>query len=361
MKVKIINSKGHWKNGWISHYEDLEVMMAALERNGIEVSHVEVDSLAMLNKILSQSNPQELILPNAYYVDVEKGSKEKAWLVDIIESYGLPVIGSDKTTLQNVLRKDVCQKILKSHGIPIPEFAVVKTTQLKEIADILRNSALSYPAVVKLTAESGSKGMTDDSLVDNEKEATQQIHQMITTFRSDVIIEDFLPSTDITVGYYAAPQGQTQLLTTYYAVEGKPGETSIMGQKERFMSWGDLKQMTIVRDEHILSQVRNIVPEICKVLNIRGVTRVDGRLDSKGQLRIFDVNGFPALVFPESVQLKQASVCFSHLDEMEVYEALLNTIVMNAAQRYNIKIPKRLQEFNLFQLSNLPQKTFHNT
>lgn len=352
MKVTVISSKGHWKNGWISHYEDLKVMMAALERNRIIVRHVEVDCLEELHNILSTISSEELILPNAYYVDVNRGSEEKVWLVDIIETYNLPVIGSNKTTLQNVLQKGVCQSILKANNIPVPEFAVVKTTELDQVADILNQSKVSYPAVVKLTAESGSKGMTDDSLVHNQKDAIYQIQQMITTYQGDVIIEDFLPSEDITAGYYANSQGEPQLLTTYYKVDSKPGMTSIMGHKERFMKWGGEKHMPEVKEAYILDQVKTIMPKICKVLNIRDITRIDGRLDNNGQLRIFDVNGFPALVFPESVQVKQAMVCFPHFDKMKVYEALLNTIVMAAAERYNIKIPESVQALNLFQLAN---------
>ena len=73
-------------------------------------------------------------------------------------------------------------------------------------------------------------------------------------------------------------------------------------------------------------------------------------VEKRSRIRIF-----PALVFPESVQVKQAIVCFPHHDKMKVYEALLNTIVMTAAQRYNMSIPESVQTDNLFQLNNKEQ------
>ncbi|MCI5081072.1 MAG: hypothetical protein MRY78_05240 [Saprospiraceae bacterium] len=355
MKITIINSKGYWKNGWISSEKDLQVFIAALARNDLEVEAFEVAELAELEQLISKLDTKSLVWPNAYYVNKTKDGDDKIWLAEVLESHQLAVIGSGKKTLQSVLRKDICQERLQQAGLPIPEFAIVRAHELADIKQILDSSSLSYPAVVKLTAESGSMGMTKDSLVQTQEDAILQIRQMIQRFEQDVIIEDFLPSDDITMAYFQNPAGTPQMLCTYYKVDDKPGNQHIMGQKERFMEWGGPKQMPVVEEAAILEQMAELVPKICETLQIRDLTRVDGRLDHNGKLRVFDVNGFPALSFPESVQVKQAIQCFPTYEPMAVYEALLNTIVWNAAKRYQLEVPERVAKHNLFRLEGIQQ------
>ncbi|MEZ4887630.1 MAG: hypothetical protein R3E32_23050 [Chitinophagales bacterium] len=352
MKITIINSKGYWKNGWVNSQTDLQSLVESLERNDFNVEVFEVTSLDSLEKILKDKDAHSLILPNAYYVNRHEGSKETVWMVDVIESYNIPYIGSGSKTLQGVLQKDVCQTILKENDIPIPKFAIVPQSQAGNEKAILDYIGLTYPAIVKLNAESGSMGMDENSLVKNQNAAIVQIRKMMQRYQGDVIIEEFLPSDDITIGYLQGKNGESKLLTTWYQVSDKPGIKSIMGHKERFMPWGGVKQLTQVKDKHILEQVEKLIPKVCEILKIKDITRIDGRLDKNGQLRIFDVNGFPALSFPESVSVQQGLTCFPDYDSYYVFDTLINTIVLSAANRYNMIVPDAVNLNNFFTLKS---------
>ncbi|MGH1336088.1 MAG: hypothetical protein ACRBFS_08165 [Aureispira sp.] len=360
MKITLINSKGHWKNGWVSSEADLQSLIESLERNSFIVEVFEVNSLHSLETILQNIGNNTLILPNAYYVDRYQGSKETVWIVDIIEKYNLPFIGSDSITLQNVLQKHICQSILQKHGIPIPKFAVVSPLEIGNEKAILDSSELTYPAIIKLTAESGSMGMDDKSLVQNQKEAIVQIRTMMQQYQEGVIIEEFLPSNDLTVSYLQGSNGKPKLLTTWYLVSDKPGVTSIMGHKERFMPWGGVKKMIPVKDKHILEQVEELIPKVCEILKIKDITRIDGRLDKNGRLRIFDVNGFPALCFPESVGVQQVISCFPDYDDYYIFDTLINTIVLSAANRYTMTVPDSVNSNNFFTLEDNKEYSLMN-
>ncbi|MFN0201287.1 MAG: hypothetical protein ACKVTZ_07190 [Bacteroidia bacterium] len=357
MNITIINSKGHWKNGWVGSQTDLQTLVKSLERNDFRVEIFEVDSLDSLEKILELQDAHSLILPNAYYVNRYEGSEETVWMADVIEAYNLPYIGSGSKTLQDVLQKDICQSILKENNLPIPQFAMIRQSQAGNEKAILEASELTYPAVVKLNSESGSMGMEEKSLVENQDAAIAQIREMMQRYQSDVIVEEFLPSDDITIAYLQGKNGEYKLLTTWYLVSNKPGLTSIMGQKERFMPWGGVKRMAPVKDEHILKQVEKLVPKVCEALKIRDITRVDGRLDKNGQLKFFDVNGFPALCFPESAGVQQAIVCFPDYEDSYIFDTLINTIVLSAANRYHLTVPNAVHLNNFFTLSLTPQNT----
>jgi len=350
MKITIINSKGYWKNGWVSSVEALQLLVASLERNDFEVEIFEVNSLHSLEKILKNIGANTLILPNAYYVNRYEEGDERVWMVDIIEAYNLPFIGSNSETLRKVLHKDICQSILHKHGIPIPKFVAVSQLEGEKVKFILDSSELTYPAVIKLTAESGSMGMDEKCLVQNQREAIIQIQAMIQQYQQGIIIEEFLPSNDITISYLQGKKGESKLLTTWYLVSDKPGSTSIMGHKERFMPWGGVKQMHEVTDRFILEQVEQLVPKICEILKVRDITRVDGRLDANGQLKIFDVNGFPALSFPESVSPQQFISCFPDYKDSDIFDVLINTIILSAAHRYEMVVPNIVEYHNFFTL-----------
>lgn len=357
MKITIINSKGHWKNGWISSQTDLQSLITSLERNNCTVDTFEVDSVASLEAILKDINDDTLILPNAYYVDQQAGSKETVWMVDIIEAHNLPFIGSNSQTLQNVLQKDVCQSILQQHQLPIPVFTILEPTDIGNEDAILTASNLTYPAIIKLTAESGSMGIDDTSLVNNQQEAVVKIQKMLQQYQQNVIVEEFLPSNDITISYIQGINGEIKLLTTWYLITNKPGTHSVLGHKERFMPWGGVKQMLEVKDENILKQVETIAPKVCQVLNIKDITRIDGRLDQHGQLKIFDVNGFPALCFPESVGVHQIISCFPEYEPIVLFDALVNTMILSAANRYQMNVPEKIQQHNFFTLNTMKTVT----
>lgn len=357
MKITIINSKGHWKNGWVSSQADLHSLIASLERSNCIVDTFEVDSIASLENLLQNLEEDTLILPNAYYVDQQVGSTETVWMVDIIEAHNLPFVGSNSQTLQNVLQKDVCQTILQQHQVPIPVFTILTPTDLGNERTILDASDLSYPAIIKLTAESGSMGIDDTSLVHNQQEAVTQIQKMLQQYQQNVIVEEFLPSNDITISYMQGANGEAKLLTTWYLITNKPGKNAVLGHKERFMLWGGVKQMIEVKDENILKQVEAIVPKVCKILNIKDITRIDGRLDQQGHLRIFDVNGFPALCFPESVGVYQVISCFPEYEPSVLFDALINTMVLSAANRYQITVPEKIQQHNFFTLNTMKNVT----
>lgn len=357
MKITIINSKGHWKNGWVSSETDLQSLIASLERNNCIVNTFEVDSVASLENLLQDIDKDTLLLPNAYYVDQQKGSEETVWMVDIIEAHNLPFIGSNSHTLQNVLQKDVCQAILQQHQVPIPVFTTLTPSDFGNEHSILEASALTYPAIIKLTAESGSMGIDDTSIVHNQQEAVAQIQKMLQQYQQNVIVEEFLASNDITISYLQGPNGEAKLLTTWYLVTNKPGVNAVLGHKERFMLWGGVKQMAEVKDENILQQVEAIVPKICHILNIKDITRIDGRLDQQGQLRIFDVNGFPALSFPESVGVHQIISCFPEYEPADLFDALINTMVLSAASRYQMPVTKKIQQHNFFTLNAMKRVT----
>ncbi len=354
MKTIFINSKGHWRNGWISSPPELQPIIHILRKAGMEVETVEVSSLPQLNRTFDSISSDTLVWTNAYYVDDENGGH--VWLNDLVEERGLPLLGSSASTLQKLLKKDVCQTILQQAGIAIPSFTVIKAEDLAEARTIIAQSGIGFPMVLKPTAESGSVGV---SMANDLETATEMAVQVLTDFPlSDVIVEAFLPSDDITCGYLEMGE-EILMMPTYYLVRSTPGKKNILVRDARLRSWDGADKLQVpVTDPSILEQLMLSAPTIVDTLDIQNVTRIDGRLDAEGTLRFFDINGFPALDFPDSVLPKQCFTCFPNYSQNEVFEALINTIVHNALLHHRMKVPDAMRTHNLFTLeSDLVIKT----
>lgn len=348
MKILFLNSRGHWRNGWLTSPEELRIATGVLRKAGMEVETTEVESVPQLEKVLDEISPDTLLWPNAYYVDA--GAGKAVWLNDYIEERQLSFLGSSAKTLRTVLEKDACQAVLRENGLPIPSFTVITRENVSEMTQLLSESDIGFPLVLKPTAESGSVGVV---MAKHVEEAKWQARQILSDFPlSNVIIEEFLPSDDITCGFLQLGQ-EVMLLPTAYIVKSAAGKTNILSRKERLRPWDEEDKMQpYITDKGILDQLKTHIPAIAAALNIQSITRIDGRLDKNGTLRFFDVNGLPALCFPEAVMVKQCFTCFPEYSQVEVFEGLIHTLVHHALLQYGVEAPEAIQRRNLFTMNS---------
>jgi D-alanine-D-alanine ligase-like ATP-grasp enzyme len=348
MKILFLNSRGHWRNGWLTSPEELQIVANVLRKAGMAVEATEVENIPQLEKVLDDVSSDTLLWPNAYYVDA--GGGKVAWLNDYIEARQLPYLGSNAKTLRTVLEKDACQALLRSNGLPIPEFTVITRENIGDIYSLISRNIHSFPVVLKPTAESGSLGVL---MAKDSRQAGEYAVQILEEFpHSNVIIEEFLPSDDITCGFLQLGQ-EVMLLPTAYIVKSAAGKTNILSRNERLRPWDDEDKMQpYITDETILEQLKTHIPSIAAALNIQSITRIDGRLDGNGTLRFFDVNGLPALCFPEAVMVKQCFTCFPEYSQMAVFEGLIHTVVHQALLQYDMEAPEAMRRHNLFTMDS---------
>ncbi|MDC1162046.1 hypothetical protein OAT18_01250 [Tenacibaculum sp.] len=346
MDILIINSKNHWVNGWAKEPEKLDIIIKILEKSGFTVRSVEVEELEQLQNILNETSQDTLVWINAYWINI--GGSKVDWLNAYVEKHNLPLVGQSQKTLENLLRKDLCQSMLENTNIPIPSHIVIYKDQITEIASIIGSSLLTFPIVVKPTNESRSSGVR---IVHNITEVSKYIKLIFEQYpEGNIIVEEFLPMDDVTCGYIEL-NGEVLLLPSYNLVEGMNCKEEIFGEDHYLLPVSAIQQ-PCVKDESILTQFKKHVPAIVKLFGIKGITRVDGRANKKGELNFFDINGMPGLNFPESAIIKQ---CYNHFPKYSkeyVFECLINTIILDKLIEYNFTIPKKVNDNNLFVLES---------
>ena len=346
MRILIINSHGHWLNGWMSFPKSQEIVVNNLKQTGCQVNTIEVTSLHELTNILQKTTKDTLIWANAYWINGENG--KEFGLIEQIENYNLPIIGSSSAVLNLLLEKDSCQQALKEANIPIPAHFIISNDKVSNVRKLLTDNNLSFPLVIKPTKESRSQGVTK---ADNLKKAIETIKLLSDKFsNSNIIVEEFLPTDDITCGYLKRDD-EIMILPSFNVVKGMDCSTEIFNA-EHYNFSSSYGQQPIVDNDNIIKQLEEVLPAIIDTLDIRGVTRIDARLDKNGTLKVFDINGMPGLNFSTSALIKQCFVHFPKYEQNYLFACLVNTIIEENLSRYNMEIPISMQENNLFNLES---------
>lgn len=346
MDILIINSKGHWLNGWAVNPEVLEIITGILRKAELSVNVIEVSSIKELQDVLEKTAPGTLVWPNAYLVN--DGEKKPSDLVCWVEKYQLPLVGSSYKTLQQLIHKDFCQSELKKAGIPVPPHIVIKKNEISNFENLILDGDFDFPVVLKPTKESRSNGI---ELVHNLETARHSLKTIFEKYPdSDVIIEAFLPGDDVTCGYFALG-GKKMLLPTYCTIEGLDCKKGIYSEYHYTLPH-TIESHPKVENSIIIQQLEKHVPRIVKLFNIHNNTRIDARLDNNGKLNFFDVNGMPGLNFPSSAVIKQVFTHFLKYDKSFLFGCLIHTIIGDSLLRCNMPLPSIIDEQNLFNLES---------
>jgi D-alanine-D-alanine ligase len=99
---------------------------------------------------------------------------------------GIPYVGANTLCLSLNCNKYLTKTLLEAWELPTPQYQLFhKPTQ--EIDYELR-----YPLILKLNEEHGSVGISEKSVVTNEKELRAQLEYLISTYRQHVLAEEFI-------------------------------------------------------------------------------------------------------------------------------------------------------------------------
>ena len=337
MKIALLESAGFSGLGWFSEPASYQLLSDVLKNHGIHLDLVEVKSERELDQALLALGPDTLVWPNAYHLPRTAGDDAPPlWLASVLETRDVPFLGSPASALDLMLHKDRCQQRLAAAGIPTPASIAVSESHPALLRSAFEEAALDWPVVVKPTCEAGSRGI---SLAQDWQQLQDQVRSALAFPGQRALIEAYLPSADVTVGVLAGDLVPVLLPTWYEIVDREPGST-ILDRQDRLRAWGGTKQMRTVHEPDVLRQLEELAPRVMQALGIRDVTRMDGRLDADGVLRIFDVNGMPALDVPDAVILRQLLTLWDLDDSRLALERLALHLIRHGARRYGLEVPE---------------------
>ncbi len=239
----------------------------------------------------------------------------------ILEAYQIPYTFADALCMSVSLHKGLTKAILSSNGLPTPKSFLIKTD------DDLSQVNLKYPVFAKPVAQGTSKGIDAASKIDSQDALQKTCQQILQQFNEPVLVEEFLPGREFTVGILGTSPNAFALGTLEIVMlEGADQDVYSYRNKEECESlvdyrWVDAKTDSVVACAEVLAV------KAWELLNGRDAGRVDLRCNSAGVPEIIEVNPLAGL-HPTHSDLPMLATAVG----MEYLE-LIRRIVESAAQR----------------------------
>ena len=274
--------------GWSSEREvslsSGKGMSQAAREAGYDV--VEIDAGRNLYQQLTDASP-DVVLNGLHGPFGEDGCVQ-----GLLEVMGLPYTHSGVLSSALAMDKARSRVIYRQHGLDIAEGAVFARD------DMAREHPMEPPYVIKPIADGSSYGVL---IVDEDaKGPPAEVTDPKWNFGDDVLVEEFIPGRELTVGVMgnrALVVTEITTLREYYDYTAK------------YTSGGSRHVIPAELPADVTEATLEAALTAHDALGCRGVTRSDFRYDDKtGRLVILETNTQPGMT-PTSLVPEQAAYC----------------------------------------------------
>lgn len=222
--------------------------------------------------------------------------------------------------------KSLTKKILAYHRIPTPQFVVYPLGR-----KIVPSKRLTYPVLVKSATEDASFGISQASIVSNNKALVERVEFVHQKIGSDAMVEEYIEGREFYVGVLGNRRLQTFPVWEMLFTRMPEGVAHIATAR---VKWNpkyqkkhgiDTKAATGLTDEQ-RDQIGRLCKRVYRRLHMTGYGRIDLRMRADGEVFVLEANANPNLEFGEDFAESAEAAGIS-------YEALLQRI-LNLGLRY---------------------------
>ncbi|MGH9900494.1 MAG: D-alanine--D-alanine ligase family protein [Pyrinomonadaceae bacterium] len=243
----------------------------------------------------------------------------------VCELLGVPFTGSDALTLAVTLDKWVARRVV-SPDVPVARGVLVEGGRGEgELA------SLQYPVLVKPNDEGSSKGIRENPLAADPAAAAERCRWLRAHYRCPVLVEEFLPGAEITVGVVGNDADARVL--GMMEIAPASGERPFVYSLEFKRDWRRLVRYHVPPrlDEATLAALERLALAAYRLLGCRDIARMDFRLDAAGRPHFIECNPLPGLnrESGDIVILSRAVL---------PYENLVRGILLDAARRTGVRL-----------------------
>lgn len=252
------------------------------------------------------------------------GRNRESQVPVLLEMHDIPFVGADGLALGVTLDKVIAKKCFIADGLPTPRFFQVTSSDNLEA---LNN--IGFPLIVKTGYEGTSKGLTEQSRVDNYEELKEQVDFVSQTYDQPALVEEFISGKEFTVAVLGNGNAKA-MPVVQISIDGRLDLGDAFYTFERVIS-DNLRYVCPAQiSKELTKTMQDLSVKAYHSVGCRDFGRVDFRVDDDGNPYILEINPLPALdmqdvfnIFPQVMG--------------STYEATVNSILDFAAQRYGLK------------------------
>ena len=264
------------------------------------------------------------------------GSAREAFYPGLYEQLGLPFSGGDASLLHLNLDKHLAKTVVSSHDIRVPRGMLVTA------ADQPLPAELEYPLFVKPNAEGSSKGITQDSVVEDSGQYKARVGDLLRRYPVGLMVEEFIVGRELSVPFLEAYPGKV------LAIVEHTFDLNMLGSKHNVYDY-DMKQggeraraVGVACPAELTGAERHAVTDLARRafdgMSCPDLGRVDVRLREDGVPFFIELNPLPCLHPDASLMTAARAAGLS-------YQDALRLIVRAAARRHRIPLrrPRLIQ------------------
>jgi D-alanine-D-alanine ligase len=217
------------------------------------------------------------------------GPGREAQVPAILDLYCIPYTFSDPLVMALTLHKGMTKRVVRDAGIPTCDFALVGSD---EDAEAVR---FGPPYFLKPVAEGTSKGITSKSIVNDRATLKRRCAELIGEYRQPVIVEEFLPGREFTVGILGT--GPEAEAVGSLEMGLRPGAEDGVYSYVNKEQCEELVEYILVRPDGdaVVREAERISLDAWRVLGCRDAGRVDLRCDARGRPQFIEINPLAGL------------------------------------------------------------------
>ena len=247
---------------------------------------------------------------------------------------GIPYIGSNVLTTAVCLNKGWTKKILEYHKIKTARFFICNHIQEA------KNENIEYPVILKPNEEGSSVGINEDNVVYDFNQLETKFNQMQNDYQQGILIESFIVGREFSVGVLGKDDGKFEVLAIIEIDFSQLPESvgGVFGQRAK-TKYDNLDHYVCPAkiSNELKAMIEKVTTDICEVLAIRDFSRIDFRMNGKGELIFLEINPLPGMDFD------MAENDFSFYPLMAErsgysYDQLIKRLLSSACKRYNLKL-----------------------
>lgn len=252
----------------------------------------------------------------------------------ILDALQIPYTGSNPFTLGLCIDKIRVKKLLNYHGIPTPKWDYAYKLQ-----DSV-NDDLKYPLIVKPSNTDNSIGITNDSVVVNEKQLRKQIEKVIVGLKSPALIEEYIEGDEYDVPIIGSEEDDLRVLPLSRSIFDKlpEGYWHIYPYDAKWSDGGVYKKNITVEEpsksgnKKLESLITEIALDTYNILDCHDYGRVEIKVDSNDNPYVLELNPNP------SINVNNCLPRVARFVNMD-YGDFLEEVIRMAIKRYKNKPP----------------------
>lgn len=293
--------------------ETIEGIEKALIYNGYKVE--KIGNIRNLIKKLEKGKSWDIVFN---ICEGMYGIGREAQVPALLDAFKIPYVFSDTVVLALTLDKGLTKRVVRDLGIKTPEFFVVKSK------DDISKVNLNYPLFAKPIAEGTGKGISAKSKINNEKELKRVCCSLLKKFNEPVLVEEFLPGREFTVGLLGTGS-DAKALGTMEVLFGKKAEKNAYSYQNKENYQGKIDYT--VPEKEIVKKCEELSLKVWKGLGCRDAGRIDVRIDKNNIPNFIEINPLAGLnLFHSDLPIiaKLKGIDFNNLIKMIMDSALRN-------------------------------------